>query len=596
MRVRSLLATLILLLASGAFAAPFMTPEVAAAGGFEVAKPLTLNRTMVAQGQTITGTVTYRNTSTTPIRFLELVIATRPPGGTNAGGPYLDMRPVRPETTVKPGGSVTLTASRTITSSDPIGTWYAFSTYEDTSGTYHDAPAARRVNFTVTAGASTSTPTRTPTRTATRTNTPTQTSTAAATSTPTSTPTRTNAPTSTPTGTATSTATRTATSTPTATTPPMGGVVIVGAGGYATIGAVVAAAPAGATIRVRAGTYNEQVALGKPLTLVAYGDGPAWIDGGCSRANGVRITAADAAVRGLGIRNTTDAGVRIDGAQADRATVDGVTIHDFNCRGTLPEYGAGVAVWYAGGARITNNAIAYRAGVTGVGARGRGDGIWFKSNSATPSGGGHYVAGNTIVGGWDGIGGEAEDDSRGLYDGNTTIEGNRISWCDDDGIQVEGNTQGVVARGNTIAQCNIGIANAPNRGDSTIEGNTIVGASPGYYGNLSCFKLGDGGAGTTTYRNNSCDVSAGGGGGFAQTNAGLARLVATGNRIVAGRYVIEFSGTPAAGSSFDGNCFHTTDPGRFIKWGNQTYGSLAAFRAATGQEQNGTQSATCATP
>ena len=103
----------------------------------------------------------------------------------------------------------------------------------------------------------------------------------------------------------------------------MGGVVIVGAGGYATIGAAVAAAPAGATIRVRAGTYPEQVALGKPLTLVAYGDGPAWIDGGCSRANGVRITAADAAVRGLGIRNTTDAGVRIDGAQADRATVDG---------------------------------------------------------------------------------------------------------------------------------------------------------------------------------------------------------------------------------------------------------------------------------
>ena len=54
--------------------------------------------------------------------------------------------------------------------------------------------------------------------------------------------------------------------------------------------------------------------------------------------------------------------------------------------------------------------------------------------------------------------------------------------------------------------------------------------------------------------------------------------------------------TPAAGSRFDGNCLYTTDPGRFVKWGGQTYGSLAAFRQATGQEASGTQSPTCATP
>jgi hypothetical protein len=126
-----------------------------------ISRPLTLDRTSVAVGETITARVTYRNGGRVPVTIRDLVIAGRPPGATNAGGPKLDFRPGKGALTVPVGGEVTLTASRTIASADPTGTWYAFSTYRDAVGAWRDAPPTLNVRFQVTAAR---TPTATPTR------------------------------------------------------------------------------------------------------------------------------------------------------------------------------------------------------------------------------------------------------------------------------------------------------------------------------------------------------------------------------------------------------------------------------------------------
>jgi mannan endo-1,4-beta-mannosidase len=79
------------------------------------------------------------------------VIGGRPPGGQHVGGPYMDMTPKQGATTVQPGASITLSASRTFTATDPEGQWYFFPTYADSSNTYHDG-ADTYVTFTKSTG------------------------------------------------------------------------------------------------------------------------------------------------------------------------------------------------------------------------------------------------------------------------------------------------------------------------------------------------------------------------------------------------------------------------------------------------------------
>jgi len=168
-----------------------------ATGQLTIVAPLQLDRAMVARGATITGTVTYANTSGSPITIQALVIAARPPGGTNGGGPWLDLAPQQGGRMLAPGEWLTLTARRTMSVSDPIGPWYSFATYQDGAGVWHDD--SRNAPFVV--GSAAATPTATP---------------VAATSppVPTTRPTLTVAPTTTPPPTATLTPTTTSINTP----------------------------------------------------------------------------------------------------------------------------------------------------------------------------------------------------------------------------------------------------------------------------------------------------------------------------------------------------------------------------------------------
>jgi endoglucanase len=128
--------------------------DAAPVGGLIISSPLTLLGASYALGSTVSASVTYRNDGASPLALERVVLTTRPPGGTNAGGPFDDLAPSAGAATLAPGQTLTLQASRTLSAGDPTGSWTAFSTWQDAAGTYHDGPS---VSFTVAGGPPTTT-------------------------------------------------------------------------------------------------------------------------------------------------------------------------------------------------------------------------------------------------------------------------------------------------------------------------------------------------------------------------------------------------------------------------------------------------------
>jgi hypothetical protein len=405
------------------------------------------------------------------------------------------------------------------------------------------------------------------------------------------TPTRTNTP--------IATSTPAITNTLPATITPGGTTLIVGPSDtYTAINQAVAAAGPGYTIRVHAGTYPEFVNLPYTgMTLVGYGDGIPFVDGACLRDNGIQIDANDVTIRSMGIKRTNSAALITTAGRA-RANIDQNTIQDYNCANNDDQLHAGIQAYYGGPAwRVTGNHITYSVNLNRV-QRGPGNGVWFKSNTANSSGGGHYIADNFIIGGFDGIGGEDEADIHGSFDGNTTIERNDISQCDDDGVQIEGGDINVVVQDNKINGCGIGVAVATAiSGPARIQRNYITSNQIGRNGALLCFKVGFDSAATVFINDNNCELdwptsifppNFNAGKGIEQTNDSTAVLNVTNNWLKVSGYVYEFAADgPRAGSVFNNNCMVTLDNSRFVKYGGTQYTTLAAFQSATGQEAAG---------
>ena len=98
-----------------------------------------------------------------------------------------------------------------------------------------------------------------------------------------------------------------------------------GSAAYASIGAAVYAVHAGGTVVLRGGTYHEDVAVTKPLSLL--GRSRPVIDA-AGQTNGILITAANVSVRGFTVTSATDEGILVN--YANYATIAGslVTYND----------------------------------------------------------------------------------------------------------------------------------------------------------------------------------------------------------------------------------------------------------------------------
>jgi hypothetical protein len=371
--------------------------------------------------------------------------------------------------------------------------------------------------------------------------------------------------------------------------------ISVGPGGdVSSISEGVEAAGAGGIVEVHAGVYDEFVLIERAVTILPAGDGDVWIDRDCAQGPAIHVfSGSDVTIQGIGIRNTGGAGILVgdngDATAPDHVTLDSLTIENFNCEDAEFQANAGIAVWQAACCQtITNNTITYR---TSGEPRGHGDGIWFKSTDDDPSGGGHYIAGNTITGGWDGIGGESEWDEHGSFDHSTTIEGNTIADCWDDGIQVEGGNVDVQVTGNTISGCGTGIAFAPTlTGPLHVTSNVIRDLQTGLYDNLFCFKTGHDNPGDVFLTKNVCETE---GDGLMQTNGGLPTIVSRDNCFKVTRHVIKLGDEVPDGTSFDSDTLWTTDPDRFVTWEGQRYLDLATLQSATGQEAAGNETPDC---
>jgi chitinase len=123
-------------------APPAPPPPPPVAGSLTVASALTLNATVFTPGSTMTGAVTYKNAGTVAVNVDAISITSIPPGGTQAAGPYQGLSPGDGAFTVQPGSSVTLTASRTFATTDPVGTWQVYSSYQDSTGAWHSGTTA----------------------------------------------------------------------------------------------------------------------------------------------------------------------------------------------------------------------------------------------------------------------------------------------------------------------------------------------------------------------------------------------------------------------------------------------------------------------
>lgn len=355
---------------------------------------------------------------------------------------------------------------------------------------------------------------------------------------------------------------------------------------FATIQKGADVAGPGDTVQIAAGVYepftiDNSGTSGSPITF--RGTVGAWADGNCDDY-AMHIEADYIVIEDLGARRSNEEVVRLDAA--DFVTLDGMTVTDWNCGEGEDQYRAGIASWFGGRAlTVTDSYLERRVTVAGSDV-GFGNGIWVK-NTGAAAGGGHEFTGNTIIGGWDGIGGEPEDETWGVFNGNTTIANNTISECDDDGIQVEGGTHNITVSGNHISGCLIGIAFAPALGGPfTILRNVIVGPQPRRGEGPAMFKAGDNSTGEVMIYHNSFFAGSLDADGFKQTNSNLRNIRLLNNAIFAGRYTWETSshtGTVTA----DYDALYTTDNDRFAKWDDTQYSDLDDLQSDEGQEMHG---------
>jgi phosphatidylinositol-3-phosphatase len=113
-----------------------------------------LDASTFTQGGTVGGSVTVTASAATTLS--RIALAARPPGGTVNGGPYLDVGGQGP-VSLAAGVPTTIHVSRLLTTSDPVGSWFAFGAVQKTDGTWQNEPTTHPFSV-LAAGALPSTP------------------------------------------------------------------------------------------------------------------------------------------------------------------------------------------------------------------------------------------------------------------------------------------------------------------------------------------------------------------------------------------------------------------------------------------------------
>ncbi|MGB9233831.1 MAG: NosD domain-containing protein [Terriglobales bacterium] len=247
-------------------------------------------------------------------------------------------------------------------------------------------------------------------------------------------------------------------------------------GAYSTIGAAVAAVPAGSIVDVCPGTYPEQVVISQPLTLQGYASG------GSSQAI--------IAMPGAGLTTTTSIIFGTVAAQvevnAGPVNITGITV-DGNAANSICPGVQDIGVFYGSGASGTVNEVQTQF----QDCNGLGVGIWAEngnqaettvtienSNTTLASYAGIYLAGSTLK--------ATVKNNYIVQNSSYGIAGNHITGSTISGNVVYANSanSGIdlsgasTATGNVITGGNAGIL----LGDGpTVSGNTITGAGGGIW-------------------------------------------------------------------------------------------------------------------
>ncbi len=370
-----------------------------------------------------------------------------------------------------------------------------------------------------------------------------------------------------------------------------------------TLGAAFFLATAGDRIWIAPGRYVQATRV----TLAASGTPAAWIritrwpgragevviEG--SGANDSVLVLAGSYVRvdGLTIRQALGSCLRIEGGTTDH-WIDGNVITDWNADDDAGVQHEGAIAAWSNATRLVviDNLLKRRAVLPGP-QHGGGNGVWVKNQTSSGTNGGqHVVRGNTIIGGWDGVGSDVEADPVGGFAADTDVYENVVSDQQDDGIQMEGADVNCAVFANVVGRGRAGIAFAPNGiGPLFVLRNRLVG--PTWTTSGTSYKAGAASDGRTwIFHESAFDADGGaasGATGLQQTNPGLANLVTRNNAWQVDRYVVETTARVAGPElDMDYDAFFTTDAsGRFVKWFETLRASLAAWQVGDGQEAHG---------
>lgn len=141
---RRSLAVALLALATAIAALPtsISSRPVASSTPLAVVQPCRLDDGVVHPGDRLHASAIVQNPGSEPVSLATVVLAGRPPGGTNAGGPYADFNPQGTRVTVGAGQTFRLDSWRSFAPSDPTGTWRCYLAYQTASGMWFDSPSA----------------------------------------------------------------------------------------------------------------------------------------------------------------------------------------------------------------------------------------------------------------------------------------------------------------------------------------------------------------------------------------------------------------------------------------------------------------------